>query len=298
MYRRQAFTLLELLVVVALIGLIVGLTLAAVQKVRSAATRVTCQDHLRQSALACAHYEMQVGRYPVGCSYEGDKSPTKYRTWMALLLPYLEQDALWRQSETAFRAHPDFRHPAHPIAVTIPQFVCPADARARTTYDFLYSEAEGVSRMALCSYQGNQGRSEAARDGILFVDSRVRAADVADGLSTTILIGERPPSNDLRMGWWYGGTGFDLQGTLDSVLGTRERNLSSDSRWWKCGVGPFDFKAGSVSDPCAVWQFWSPHPGGAHFAFCDGSVRFLRYGATDILAAQSTRSGGEAAAPE
>jgi prepilin-type N-terminal cleavage/methylation domain-containing protein/prepilin-type processing-associated H-X9-DG protein len=298
MHHRRAFTLLELLVVLAIAGLLAGLTLAAVQRARHAAVRATCLNNLRQLALACANYEVQTGAYPVGCSYDGDKSPTLYRGWMVLLLPYLEQDAVWRQSETAFQAYPDFRDPAHPNGKIVAQFICPTDPRTRTTFDFEYSPTRGDSHMALCSYQGNQGRSGITKDGILFVDSRVRPAEVTDGLSATLLIGERPPSHDRGLGWWYGGTGYDFQGSLDTVLGTQERNLSSDGRWWKCGVGPFEFKGGSVSDPCAAWQYWSLHSGGANFAFCDGSVRFIRYGATETLVAHSTRNGGEAVREE
>lgn len=293
MYYRRAFTLLESLVVIALIALLIGLTLSAVQKVRHSANRARCQNNLHQLALASANYETQVGTYPTGVSYQGEKSPTLYRAWMALLLPYIEQTAMWQQSESAFKTHPDFRDPTHPNSTIVAQFVCPSDSRVRNTFDFPFSDDGGKSRMAMSSYQGNQGKIGFAKDGLLFVDSHVRAAEVTDGLSQTFIIGERPPSHDLWYGWWYGGVGYDFLGTLDSVLGTRERNLSSDGRWWKCGVGPFEFTAHTVDDPCAVWQYWSLHTGGAHFAFCDGSVRFFRYGATDILIAHSTRSGGE-----
>ena len=60
-----------------------------------------------------------------------------------------------------------------------------------------------------------------------------------------------------------------------------------------CSKGPFHFVAGRADDLCSAFHFWSPHPGGANFAFCDGSVRFLSYSADPVMPALATRAGGE-----
>ena len=159
MDHRRAFTLLELLVVIALIGLLTGLTLAAVQRVRSAAQRATCQNNLRETALACTHYENQMGAYPTGCSYQGGTCPSSQPDGAA---PALHRgDGLWRQSEAAFVTQPDFRHPVHPTATIIPQYICPTDARARGTKNFLLSPSDGDARMA-------SARTRAIRAGTRF----------------------------------------------------------------------------------------------------------------------------------
>ncbi len=72
------------------------------------------------------------------------------------------------------------------------------------------------------------------------------------------------------------------------------RETRTTSRMPECPYGPYHFQAGSSSNTCDVFHFWSVHSGGAHFAFCDGSVRFLAYFADAILPALATRAGGEA----
>jgi len=62
-----------------------------------------------------------------------------------------------------------------------------------------------------------------------------------------------------------------------------------------CDTGFVPFGPGKIDDPCATFHFWSMRSGGAHFALCDGSVRFIRYSAADILPALATRAGGEVA---
>jgi prepilin-type processing-associated H-X9-DG protein len=134
------------------------------------------------------------------------------------------------------------------------------------------------------------------RQGVVFAGSRVRLADVLDGTSSTLFAGERPPSADLRFGWLYAGGGQDRTGSLDSVLGVRERNVAVEGNYRGCGSGPFPYAPGRLDDPCAAFHFWSLHGGGANFAFADGSVRFLPYSARDLLPALATRAGGEAVA--
>ncbi|HET6575478.1 MAG TPA: H-X9-DG-CTERM domain-containing protein, partial [Fimbriiglobus sp.] len=93
-------------------------------------------------------------------------------------------------------------------------------------------------------------------------------------------------------GWWYAGHGQEGTGSCDATLGAREMNYAGDGN---CPGGPYHFKDGRVGQRCDLFHFWSPHPGGAHFLFADGSVQFLRYDADSILPALATRAGGEAA---
>jgi len=62
------------------------------------------------------------------------------------------------------------------------------------------------------------------KDGVLFLDSSVRLSDIRDGTSNTLMVGERPPSPDFILGWWYAGWGMDQTGSGDAVLGVRAKN--------------------------------------------------------------------------
>ncbi len=138
---------------------------------------------------------------------------------------------------------------------------------------------------------GVSGTASATKDGVLFDGSRTEFIHVSDGTANTLLLGERPPSTDLAFGWWYAGVGQDLRGALDSHMGAAERNMFDIST---CPPGPDSFRSGDLLNQCDTYHFWSLHAGGANFAFCDGSVRFLPYSAADILPALATRAGGEA----
>ena len=124
-----------------------------------------------------------------------------------------------------------------------------------------------------------------------------RMSSITDGTSHTLLVGERPPSADLQFGWWYAGIGQRFTGSADHVLGVREPNLQPVMVGSACGPGNYPYTSAlGFDDPCEMFHFWSPHPGGANFALADGSVRFLRYAADPILPALASRAGGEAVA--
>jgi prepilin-type N-terminal cleavage/methylation domain-containing protein/prepilin-type processing-associated H-X9-DG protein len=288
--QPRGFTLIELLVVIAIVGLLIGITVPAVQHARAAAARASCSNNLRQIGLGLQQYHDAQKSLPPGCSYLAGTDPYPYMSWMARLLPYLEQDAVWKQSLLAFSQQKFFEEPLHqPILGQIqPIFSCSLDSRCFHTWDFAYNNLYG--KVALTSYQGVAGTDFTRRDGVLFLDSRIRLTDIVDGTSKTLAVGERPPSTDHRFGWWYAGWGQGKTGSLDSVTGVCEVNITIPS----CPPGPYEFGPGNVNDLCAVYHFWSLHPGGANFLFADGSVHFLSYSAAPLLPALSTRAGREA----
>jgi prepilin-type processing-associated H-X9-DG protein len=213
-------------------------------------------------------------------------------TWLTRILPYVEQDTLWNATVQAFSKDPfmEYTPPHVGFGTPVKIFRCPADGRP------------GVRRPDYAreptSYVGVAGTNQFKKDGLLYKDSRLKLADVLDGTSNTLLVGERPHdfSQPMFFGVWYGGTGSsDFGGTLNSVMGVRESgvlrflNFPSPS----CHDGPYSFAPGSIINPCSVFHYWSLHPGGANFLFADGSARLLPYSSSTIMPALATRAGGE-----
>src|SRR5712664_2422798 len=101
---RRGFSLVELLVVLAIVGVLIGLLLPAVQRVRDAAARIDCGNRLRQVGLALHNYHAANRVLPPGV--RGDAADFPYLSWHARILPYIEQDALWQQTRVAFAQQP------------------------------------------------------------------------------------------------------------------------------------------------------------------------------------------------
>ena len=222
---------------------------------------------------------------PPGVGRQKDEYPCM--TWCARLLPFLEQEAAWTQAVEDYQAQPRFTTPVphRNLARPLKVFTCPAGDRDTAT------TVEGITA-SFTYYLGVSGDVGARRNGLLYVDSAHPFADVRDGTSNTLLFGERPPSADNHFGWWYAGIGMSyLDGSADSVMAAHEVNRTF--RAPTCPRGPYPFQPGRLTDLCSTFHFWSLHTGGAHFAFADGSVRFLGYGADSVLPALATRAGGE-----
>jgi prepilin-type processing-associated H-X9-DG protein len=273
----------------AIMALTMGLLLSGVMRVRAASARVECANRLRQIDLGLHGYHDSQRVLPPGVSKLNGKSPHLMMSWHVRILPFIEQEALWQQALAAYQAHPSFITDPHKTvrATVVRMYICPADSRTEAPAIF------GSETFACTDYLGVTGTNAVREDGVLFLDSRVRLSDIRDGLSNTLIVGERPPSPDLRFGWWYAGVGQGSDGSADMHLGVRERNTGIWAS--RCPLGPYHFKPGSDWDYCDTFHFWSHHPGGAHFLRADGSVSFFRYSSDHILPALATRAGGEAA---
>ncbi len=288
---RRGLTLIETLVVIAIISVLLGLVLAATQRVRSTAARSQCQNHLRQLGLGLSNYHAAHGQLPAGVNRGIDPGTFPLMSWHVQLLPYIEQDAVWQQATNAANVQPyPYTQLPHPFATAIRIYGCPADERVQSAV-----WARNRLLVALTSYLGIAGTRHSQRDGALYYNSRVKLTDITDGTSNTLLAGERPPSPDMWIGWWYAGYGVDATGTGDTVLGARERATPLGYQDIPdCGPGFTRFQPGRLDDTCAAMHFWSLHSGGANFLFADGGVRLLRYEIADMLPALATRAGGEA----
>jgi prepilin-type N-terminal cleavage/methylation domain-containing protein/prepilin-type processing-associated H-X9-DG protein len=293
MPRRTAFTLLELVVVVAIMAVVLALILPAIQQIRARSLRTQCANNLRQIILAAHLYHDAQGSFPAGIRFQDGNDQYLYMTWLTQLLPNLEHPGLWDATVRAYQQSPSpfpANNPPHVgLSTVVKVFVCPADPMAG---DIHRSRVEHMP-VALATYLGVEGRDYTTTDGILFRDSAVRMGEITDGTSQTLFAGERPPSPDFQYGWWYAGTGQDTSGSVDATLGVRERDVLPFSEA-PCLPGPYQFAAGDATNPCDIFHFWSHHTGGANFAFADGAVRFLAYSADPLMPALASRAGGEA----
>ena len=287
--RRNAATLVEVLVVIAIIVVLIGLLLPAVQKVRAAAARMSCQNNMKQIGLALHNYHDAIDTLPQGTTRarQGERFPLM--GWLTRLLPYVDQQPLWDQSVAAYASRPNrpFTPPHVGIETPISTYSCPADSRTsrvQTAYN---------RPVALTNYLGVSSANYRSLDGVMYADSRVRLLDISDGSSNTIAVGERPPSPDFWYGWWYAGTGQQKTGSADAVLGVREMRVVNHQTVSNCPAGPYQFALGLLNQHCDTFHFWSLHSRGANFLFCDGSVQFLTYEADSILPALASRAGGE-----
>src|SRR5579864_2407773 len=286
---RSAATQIEVLVTVAIIGMLAALTLAAVQRARETASRARCQNNLHQIGVALHQYHDAGRALPPGISVDGGKSPQPYLSWNARILPYLEQDVLWRDIEAAFRQDTNFlKVPPHSLrARVVKGFTCPSDPRSESAHD------GKLTNSAFTTYLGVEGTDQYEHDGVLYLDSKTRFADISDGLSNTLMAGERPPSADGILGWWYAGWGQNKDGSAEMILGVREYSIGIYGHG--CPPGPYHFGPGKASNQCDTFHFWSYHSGGVNFLFCDGSVRWVSYSADPLLPALSTRAAGNVA---
>jgi len=311
--RRSGFTLIELLVVIAIIAILIALLVPAVQKVRESAARTHCQNNLKQIALALHNYEGVKKKLPPGVTRG---RPYDYWSWMAMLMPYIEQGALYQQADVWARqtgswqtgSPPYFWWPwgdfwanfatAKPnpaLGTYLPIYVCPSETRSLVVQDIDGMTIAFTNYLGISGRRGdNAGSPGITKDGMLIWRIGQPLAFCTDGTANTLLVGERPPSKDLYYGWWFAGAGFDGSGTGDVVLGANDVNYAN-----AIGCSPaanwVGFRPGDVRDNCHQAHFWSFHTGGGNFAMADASTRYISYDIGNALFLKlCTANGNEA----
>jgi prepilin-type N-terminal cleavage/methylation domain-containing protein/prepilin-type processing-associated H-X9-DG protein len=296
--HTNGFTLIELLVVIAIIGVLIGLLFPAVQKVREAANRVSCLNNLKQIGLALHNCHDSQGSFPSGYVCRPQADPTYTAPgwgWAALLLPYIEQDNLYRQINLTLPVEDPSNLAARTTAAKM--YVCPSD-RSSGLFT-VYSDTDAPLAQAMTnSYAACFGalveisEEPDQGNGMFYRNSHVRIADITDGTSNTIAVGERAAlfTQTAWAGAVTGGTTRVTPGAPTSSSAVEDAPTQPLAH-----TGSHTLNDPS-SDPD---DFFSPHTGAAMFLFADGSVRPVRFGVRlGVLQALSTRAGGEVIDPD
>lgn len=315
--RRGGFTLIELLVVIAIIAVLIALLLPAVQAAREAARRASCVNNLKQIGLALHNYLSVHSYFPPGyvsavnpaitdaCDQDAENQNSvdigSGWAWGSMILPQLEEQTVYNAIN--FNLSVGFKANDTASLTSLNVFLCPSDG-GPTVVPVLadppdpnnpgtYSGANVVDKVARGNYVGMWGVGEICAgsgannlsnvgaigraNGIFYRNSRTSIADIVDGTSQTIAVGER--SHNLSYVTW---TARSIGGWLGKTSpfegGTDQFNPSPEECWTQV-LGPAGLEDGSrtPNDPQAhVEDYWSRHPGGVNMLFADGSVRFLK----------------------
>jgi prepilin-type N-terminal cleavage/methylation domain-containing protein len=296
---RTAFTLIELLVVIAIIAILVAMLLPAVQQVREAARKSQCQDHLHNIGLALHNYESSYKRFPQGFidRYPGNGTAGDSGwSWMAMILPQLEQKPLYDQIDFNFRPYSksggwgtvSTQGNTQAMRTPLDIFSCPSDTKPETR-PLNAGSANGTNAAAITSYCGSMGAFDGLpakentsankvntpkrNNGWLVVNECRRFAQVTDGSSNVFLVGE--------VSWIprKSGNGSDRQfiyGNITTGGGPNAKHRGSNQN------GPFlhlrctrQKLNGPVIGGGVHHAFHSNHPGGGQFCMGDAKVVFI-----------------------
>lgn len=287
--RRSGFTLIELLVVIAIISILISLLLPAVQKVREAAAAIQCTNNLKQIGIAIhAYHDVKKSLPPGGGGPDNPAKRTFYFSWTYHILPYIDQGNLYNLTQgvdplTDISTLTNGSTILNKFDTTpIPIYYCPS----RRQVQLYHGDA-------VCDYGGNRGTN--GSDGTIVVNnntsySRVNFRSITDGLSNTLLVGERR----INFAHITGGDCYDNEPALrpasdgDVLRGAQCVGGSgaqcTGGTWLTPGLDIHDSTSAAATGNCGFFggqgwlQFGSSHPSGMLGLLSDGSVRRFGYG--------------------
>jgi prepilin-type N-terminal cleavage/methylation domain-containing protein/prepilin-type processing-associated H-X9-DG protein len=273
--RRRGFTLIELLVVIAIIAILIALLVPAVQKVREAAARTQCQNHLHQIAIALHGYHDVNKKFPPGGSTITTTGTKRGLSFLVYILPYVEQANL-RQ---LFNVDQHYQSATNqPLSLLeVPFYQCPMGAVDKFTLASF--EFSGSAKPFTSHYIGNMGprdpptnsyqqtplpntQGPLALQGVLGMDTDHRMLSITDGTSNTFMVGEMAFNKNNSYRSWTRGCWGDAGDK--NCTGCRNVTFALNSTPYNGSNNYNDVSFGSYHAG-----------GGANFAFCDGSVRWI-----------------------
>lgn len=308
--HRSAFTLVELLVVIAIIGILVALLLPAVQAAREAGRRTQCLNNLKQIGLAVHNYHDVHQVFPFGQGGTGNRYSA-----LSLLLPFMEQNNL--HSQIDFTQPPAAAINDVPRRMEVPMFRCPSDLRnplpaTGGATNYMANKGSGIVWQLATGPNANLPNP----NGVFFMTSAIRFADVLDGTSNTAAFSERvladgsngivSPLADVFFHPGAPNTPDEAKTLCDALDITNLANqfpLFMGAPWmdgqhtYLHATTPNSRSCGFFTILRAVMPPSSRHPGGVNVLLCDGSVRFAA-STVDLATwrAVGSRDGGEVVA--